>query len=111
MQCKDDEYLDNFIQRFDFVLLKHLDNIKKLQVSDVQIVICDWGSETPLIEKLSYIKDNLNIIKYIYVSPDIAEKYNPPDQNYSYVHPLNVAFRNSDGEYIIWGDSRWILAI
>lgn len=53
MQCKDDNYLGYFTKRFDFVLSKHLDNIKKLKIdNDVQIVICDWGSEKPLIEKL-----------------------------------------------------------
>lgn len=42
MQCKDDNYLGNFTKRFDFVLSKHLDNIKKLKIdNDVQIVICD----------------------------------------------------------------------
>ena len=102
MQGKNDNYLENFLQRLTFSISKHIDNIKTLGLENqVQIVLTDWGSEVKLIDVLDV---DFNFIKYIYVKPEIAAKYNG-DAKYSYVHPLNVSARNADGEFIIWGDS------
>jgi predicted glycosyltransferase involved in capsule biosynthesis len=102
MQCKNDNYLENFIQRFTLCISKHIDNIKKLGLEkEVQIVLTDWGSEVKIID---IIDIDFKLIKYIYVNPEIAQKYNK-NVKYSYVHPLNVSARNSNGDYIIWGDS------
>lgn len=108
MQGKNDTYLENFLQRLTFSISKHIDNIKKLSLEDeVQIVLTDWGSEIKLIDVLNV---DFSFIKYIYVSPEIAAKYNG-DAKYSYVHPLNVSARNSDGEFIVWGDSDGFLPL
>lgn len=102
MQGKNDSYLDNFLQRLTFSISKHIDNIKKLGLeNEVQIVLTDWGSEIKLKDVLNV---DFDFIKYIYVKPEIAKKYNG-DAKYSYVHPLNVSARNSDGEFILLGDS------
>ena len=107
-QGKNDNYLGNFLQRLTFSISKHIDNIKTLGLEDeVQIVLTDWGSETKLIDVLDV---DFNFIKYIYVKPEIAAKYNG-DAKYSYVHPLNVSARNADGEFIIWGDSDGFLPV
>ena len=108
MQGKNDSYLENFLQRLTFSISKHISNIKTLGLeNEVQIVLTDWCSEIKLIDVLDV---DFNFIKYIYVKPEITAKYNG-DAKYSYVHPLNVSARNSDGEFIIWGDSDGFLPL
>ena len=108
MQCKNDNYLGNFMQRFEICIRKQIENIKELGITnDIQIVLTDWGSEIKLIDSMNI---DFSLIKYIYVSPEIANKYNG-DAKYSYVHPINVSARNSDGDIILWGDSDGFLPI
>jgi predicted glycosyltransferase involved in capsule biosynthesis len=101
---KNDNYAGNFIQRLQHNLNKLNDNVKNLNVNDVEIIIADWGSE----EKLSDILDltNSEFIKFLHIPSDIAQKYSP-DSTFSIVHALNAAFRKSQGDYIFFidGDS------
>ena len=108
MQGKNDNYLENFIQRLTFCLSKHIDNIKTLGLEkEVQIVLTDWGSDVKLIDVLDV---DFSLIKYIYVTPEMAKAYNG-EAKYSYVHALNVSARHSDGEFILWGDSDGFLPL
>jgi len=77
-------------------------NLKKINVNDVEVILCDWGSEIPIIYDI--IESKHDNFKCVYVPPNIAKKYNR-NSNYSIVHPINTAFRRSSGKYVIFWDS------
>ena len=98
---KNDDYI-YAIDRLGLNLNKTLSNINNHHKGDIEVVLCDWGSEIKITEKF-----NLTTSKNftcVYVPSDIAFKYNR-GANYSIVHPINTAFRRSKGKYAIWWDS------
>jgi predicted glycosyltransferase involved in capsule biosynthesis len=99
---KNDNYRDNGTKTLELNLKQTLDNLKFLDVDDVEVVLCDWGSEKKIID--SIITEKHRNFKCAYVPPHIAKKYNK-SANYSIVHPINTAFRKSTGKYVIFWDS------
>jgi len=98
---KNDNFRYNGSKTIEFNIHQTLDNIEKSKIKDVELVLCDWGSEVKIIDKISNKRKNF---KCVYVPPDIAKKYNG-QANYSIVHPINTAFRNSSGKYVCFWDS------
>lgn len=89
-------------KRLELTLNKMVDNLNRLEKSDVEVVVCDWGSEIKISDEL--VKERHPNLKFVYVSPDITKKYNR-GTSYSIVHPYNVSYRNSKGEYVVFWDS------
>jgi len=74
-------------------------NSKMFKELDAEIVLTDWGSDIPLSETLDLSGDAREIIRFVYVPPNIAQKYQK-DSPFSEVHALNSAARRSCGDYI-----------
>jgi predicted glycosyltransferase involved in capsule biosynthesis len=98
----DDNGVGGVSQRLKLSLNKLADNINKLNKKDIEIVLCDWGSEQKIVTDLLTVK--CPQLKCIYVSPEIGKKYSK-QSDYSISHAYNVAFRHSSGEYRIFWDS------
>jgi hypothetical protein len=101
---KNDNFRKSNSKVLKFNLEQTIHNIKDLGVDDVELVLCDWGSpkEKRIVDDIVKTK-HINF-KCVYVSPEIAQKYNG-EWNYSIVHPINTAFRHSTGKYVIFWDS------
>lgn len=99
---KNDNFRSSNSKVIKFNIENSINNIKKMNIDDVEIVLCDWGSEEKIID--SIVSERHNNFKCVYVPPNITEKYND-GSSYSIVHPLNTSFRNSIGEYVIFWDS------
>ena len=89
-------------QRLKLGLNKLADNINRLNKKDIEIVLCDWGSEKKIVTDLLTVK--CPQLKCVYVSPEVGKKYSK-EASYSISHAYNVAFRHSSGEYRIFWDS------
>lgn len=99
---KNDNFRKNTSQVLKFNLQQTIDNIKLIGANDVELVLCDWGSEVKILDDIELKKhDNF---KCVYVPPKVAKKYNN-GASYSVVHPLNTAFRRTSGEFVIFWDS------
>ena len=98
---KNDEHFNAF-ERLSHNLKKTISNLEITNFKDVEVVLCDWGSEVKITDKLN-IETNSNF-KCVYVDPSITQKYNR-EAKYSIVHPINTAFKNSTGKYVIFWDS------
>ena len=98
---KNDNYY-NSGQKLYLNLLKTISNISLREANDIEIVLCDWGSDIKITDQ--YNLKTSNNFRCVYVPPDIAKKYNK-GENYSIVHPINTAFKNSRGKYVIFWDS------
>lgn len=99
---KNDDYRVNTKKVLQFNIQQTLFNIEKLGCNDVEVVLCDWGSQEKILDILPIHKPNY--FKCVYVSPEIAQKYNN-GYSYSIVHPINVSFRYSSGKYVVFWDS------
>lgn len=86
--------------RINLTLNKLINNVNKLNVNDIELVLCDWGSENKIIDNL--VKEPHKNLKYIYVPKEIGKKYNP---HFSISHSYNCAFRKSNGRYVVFLDS------
>ena len=99
---KNDNYRNNGTKTLELNLKQSIKNLKNLNKDDIEIVLCDWGSEKKIIDEI--ITEKHENFRCVYVKPEIAKKYNK-SANYSIVHPINTAFRNSKGKYVIFWDS------
>lgn len=89
-------------QRLKVSLNKLYDNLNRLNNPDVEVVLCDWGSDTKIVEDI-LINRNSNF-KCVYVPQSIGKKYSK-ESDYSIAHAYNVSFKRSSGEYVIFWDS------
>jgi predicted glycosyltransferase involved in capsule biosynthesis len=93
-------------QRLRLTLNQLVSNVKKLNKNDIEIVLCDWGSDKKIVDHL--LEDKPSFFKCVYVDHETGKKYSKK-ANYSISHAYNVAFRHSSGEYVIYWDSDcWI---
>lgn len=99
---KNDTHRENVQKTLSFNINKTISNISKISNNDVELVLCDWGSKTKIVDSL--VVGNCSNFKCVYVPEDICKKYNGV-ASYSIVHPLNAAFRRSTGKYVIFWDS------
>ncbi len=95
---KNDDYRKNTKQVLKFNLEQTIKNLK----DDIELVLCDWGSKSKIVDDLNISKHKN--FKCVYVSSEITKKYNDGAE-YSIVHPINTAFKNSVGKYVIFWDS------
>ena len=99
---KNDNFRANTKKVLEFNINKTIANISELGSNDIELVLCDWGSDNKIIDSLNIKKSKY--LKYIYVPQNITKKYNGKG-SYSIVHPINTAFRKSCGKYVIFWDS------
>lgn len=99
---KNDDFRINTKKVLELNLNQIITNITSLNIEDVELVLCDWGSEIKIIDSINLPK--IKNFKCVYVEPYIAKKYST-GTSYSIVHPINTAFRHSSGKYVIFWDS------
>ena len=101
---KNDNYGNNFLQRLQFNLEKLNDNIQKLSVDDVEVILVDWASDDKISNSLSPSRQKYT--NFLYVNNRIANEISP-DCSFSHVHSLNSGFRKSKGDFVFFidGDS------
>jgi len=83
-------------------LNKLINNLEKLNDPDIEVVLCDWGSDKKIVDDLLIHKSNY--LKCVYVPPTIGKKYTG-QANYSISHSYNTALRHCNGQYVIFWDS------
>jgi hypothetical protein len=97
---RNDSYMGNSRWRLETSINLTILHAKEAHVlNHLEIIISDWGSEIPLSEVLSLIPEAETIVKFIHVSPGIAQK-EQKDSKFPEVIALNTAVRKASGEYI-----------
>jgi len=99
---KNDNFRVNNSKTLELNLQQTLSNINKLNKNDIEVILCDWGSDEKITNSV-FMGKHKNF-KCVYVPPEIASKYSN-GFNYSIVHPINTSFRKSTGKYVIFWDS------
>ena len=68
-------------------------------LEEVEIVVGDWGSETPVRDALSLTPEAARIARFVTIPPEIA-RVEQKDSPFPEVLALNAAARRARGEYI-----------
>lgn len=97
---RNDDFAGNFVQRLEHNLNKLVDNIDRLDIKDVEIIVTDWGSEedSKLYDVAKVPKRDY--LKFLFVPNAMTTRYSP-DSNFSIPHALNAAVRRMSGKYML----------
>jgi hypothetical protein len=66
---------------------------------DVEVIVADWGSETPLRDILQLTPEATKIVSFMLIPPEIA-RVEQKDSPFPEVLALNAAARRSKGKYV-----------
>ena len=97
---RNDSYMGNSGWRLETSINLSLIHAKEANFLDkLEIIISDWGSETPLFDVLDLIPEAKSRVKFVYIPPDKA-KIQQKDSKFPEVIALNAAARRASGKYI-----------
>jgi len=103
-QGRNDGHMGNFLYRLATSVNQSGRAIRELGAEgEIELLLCDWGSDHPLYQALELSPDAKRVLKIVTVSPTLAAKYNR-DSRYSQVHPPNTAARRAQGDYLMYFD-------
>ncbi|MBI2948308.1 MAG: hypothetical protein HYY23_11740 [Verrucomicrobia bacterium] len=102
---RNDGYLGDFKWRLSTCINYLANNLAALHcLSDAEVVVCDWGSETPLAEALDLDEVARSITRFVRVPPTIA-RMSQKDSPFPYVIVQNAGIRRARGQFIAQTDS------
>ena len=103
---KNDNYGGRFVQRLANSINYLARNASKLgKLDQIEVVISDWGSITPLSEVLPLSEQGANISRFFHVPIEIAQHYSHKKTEFHGAMSINVALRRACGNYIICGSA------
>ena len=97
---RNDSYQGNSVWRLQTALnytAKAAADVGKLD--ELEIVVADWGSETPVRDALALTPEAAQISRFVAIPPEIA-RVEQKDSPFPEVLALNAAARRARGEYI-----------
>ncbi len=104
-QGRNDNYMGNFSWRLSTVLNNHARNLRLLGAeNEVEILVADWGSETPFYKTLELSPEARQLVKFLIVPPALAQSYDK-DAGFAAPHPSNALARRASGKYLMFSDS------
>jgi hypothetical protein len=96
---RNDNYEGSPMERLKTSLHHNLKNLKKyfnINFNEFEILIGDWGSDTPITKKMLDIEEYSNT-KIIYFNKNLTSQFDTP---FNEVHSLNYLIRNSKNNYV-----------
>lgn len=105
--ARNDNFMGSFLYRLETTLnylAISLETIGFLDPDKIEVLVCDWGSEVPLINDLKLTPYAREITRYLVVPPDVAVK-EQKDAEFPIVLAQNAAIQRARGEYVLQTDS------
>jgi hypothetical protein len=102
---RNDGYMGDFLWRLGTAINFLADSLSAINaLSEVELVVCDWGSETPLHNALALSPTGRAISRFVIVPPDMATAAQL-DSPFPIPLVQNTAIRRCRGEFIAQTDS------
>lgn len=99
---RNDNYLGDFKYRITSSINYLCKNAEKIgRLKDIEVIVVDWNSETPLSKELCLIQEAIENVKFIIVPPEIAKKYLSNGQVFNFGCAINAGIRRANGKYIM----------
>ncbi len=97
---RNDQYQGNSLWRLQTALNYLGQTVNQLgRVEDIEVIVADWGSETPLHHVLKLSQEAARIVSFLLIPHDIAQ-IEQKDSPFPEVLALNAAARRAKGDYI-----------
>lgn len=110
--CRNDNYMGNYKYRLTTSINYLARNLKQIgRLEEVEILVTDWNSETPIAKVLPLSKEAGEITQFIYVPPTVAAKFQQPDQVFHSSCSMNVALRRATGEFLMVVDADTLMPL
>lgn len=91
---RNDNYMPDFLYRMETTINFVAQSVKRLGcLDDIEVIVLDWGSSTPLSQALSLSQEATSICRFIWVRAEEHGKI-------PVCSALNVAIQRSSAEYI-----------
>lgn len=99
---RNDNYLGDFKYRITTAINYLCRNAKKIgRLNEIEVVVVDWNSETPLSKTLLLLPEACEVTKFIIVPPKIASEYNADGQVFHATCALNAGIRRAKAKFIM----------
>ena len=104
INCRNDNYHDNFIDRLSNAINLNLYFLDKIGHKEkIKFVISDWGSEEPISNKINIYKDFTENVDFVNVKKKDADELSQMQPGGFYPElSANVGIRKSNSEYILY---------
>ncbi|SBS25391.1 hypothetical protein MAQ5080_00252 [Marinomonas aquimarina] len=91
---RNDNYMPDFLYRMETTINFVAQSVKRLgRLDDIEVIVLDWGSTTPLSQALSLSQEATSICRFILVRAEEHGKI-------PVCSALNIAIQRSRGDYI-----------
>lgn len=102
MTGRDDDYTHDFIYRITTTLNHTARSIYNLgQMNNIEILITDWGSKTPMSQTLKISEAATQLCRFIYVQPELIRCIQNGEEYFHCSRAINVAIRRAKGRFIL----------
>lgn len=103
--ARNDAFMGNFKWRLRTTLECIADSLTRIgRLADVEVVVCDWGSQVPLHRVMSLSPAAAGITRFVVVPPALAQSLQK-DSPFPIPIVQNVAIQRSCGRFIAQTDS------
>lgn len=103
---RDDDYTPDFLYRTATTLNHFARNLNELgRLDDVEIVVTDWGSSTPLVRSLRLLPETVQICRFVYVPPELARTRQDNTEGFNSACAINVALRRATGRFLMMANT------
>jgi hypothetical protein len=97
---RNDNYMGNPVGRLEIALNYLAENVRLLgREKNVEVIVTDWGSQTPLRDALNLNATASKIIRFLEVPVSVVKEVQK-DSPFAEVIALNAAVRHASGQYI-----------
>jgi hypothetical protein len=100
--ARDDNYMHDFRYRITTTINYLARNLKRLErLNDVEILVVDWGSETPLAKTLPLLPEAEQIARFVYVPIEVIREVQTREEDFNVSLAWNVAVRRTRCEFTL----------
>lgn len=105
MIARNDNYMGNNLWRVATSINSIARNIIYLGAEqEVEVIVSDWGSETPIQESLNLLEISRSLVNFLITPRHIAKIYDR-DSHFSRPHAINTAMRRASGTFVMYTDA------
>lgn len=112
MSGRDDDYMPDFLYRLTTTLNFFAMALVRIgRLHEVEILMTDWGSATPLSETLELSAAAQELCRFIYVPADLIRHIQNGSDEYHPTLAINVGLRRGRGKFLMQANTDTLISV